>query len=858
MLQPTRLISTPFAQEGEKTEIQNVTGEFDNSATYRLGFPPLTMQSIRLGGKPPKGTDFNGVLFDITENISFLCKGGRYQYNAGLSTLIGGYPEGSNLLLDDNVTEVVSTVAGNQNNPNTNMTGWILKPNKTTAVNVADASGETQQQVNYNGGSKWHSRVGGYQENERAVLDNGNIVKSTVDGNTNDPNVDMTGWVKTNSASQIVDESGLSQQEINNALKIEETFFYTPAEDNTASLVSLMSTHSNIIIPDLGVDCILSDNVLIPDGVSVEIRGIVRQQTSGREIASSSITSNFPLFKMSSNSTIKTSGDGKILSYYEAIQAVGAALDGVMSIKNPAIDVNCECISIDEGYGQFSGIVTYATENLDLGNSKAVGYGKKPTWDAANNQMVYGGYHGFCIYLSQGVRGNITALQNGGNGVFVFACNDNYLDVNAHYNGLSGFQIAPSDASWYKCGGIVKVHATNNYADGFDVRWTGAGRVSLGNLVVETNCENNGFFENDKTKPTQDGSGISTFAFVKDAIILPSTSKDSAGAGLYIQGCENIKSAGRSVATVYTAKEGLFIGDSCSNIDVDLDVTTRGTALSFGGGQQLSNITVNGTYKSLSGRGIIVADSTQYNDVNVRAEISSGANLDVYLAGKVNFDGSKFVNEFGGSYFVTGQTGSMRNTSGEFSSGGITADFLAYPDFTGVNYNSVSGTALNLKRCTHPTISGNLYSTSGVALSLEGAGSDFTNNVHLHNLRLKSVSGKALRSISTIGIFDEGGVKIEGATEISGAGITSTITAFNINTSWPVGSVLAGETKTATYAQLGAKVGAIAHVALSSGSKGGLLYAEVMNNNYVNVVFKNITGATIELGNPNVKIQICN
>lgn len=198
MLQPTRLISTPFAQEGEKTEIQNVTGEFDNSATYRLGFPPLTMQSIRLGGKPPKGTDFNGVLFDITENISFLCKGGRYQYNAGLSTLIGGYPEGSSLLLDDNVTEVVSTVAGNQNNPNIDMTGWILKPNKTTAVNVADASGETQQQVNYNGGSKWHSRVGGYLENERTVLDNGDIVKSTVDGNTNDPNVDMTGWVFAN------------------------------------------------------------------------------------------------------------------------------------------------------------------------------------------------------------------------------------------------------------------------------------------------------------------------------------------------------------------------------------------------------------------------------------------------------------------------------------------------------------------------------------------------------------------------------------------------------------------------------------------------------------------------------------
>ena len=195
MLQPTRLISTPFAQEGEKTEIQNVTGEFDNSATYQLGFPPLTMQSIRLGGKPPKGTDFNGILFDITENISFLCKGGRYQYNAGLSTLMGGYPEGSNLLLDDNVTEVVSTINSNQNNPNTDMTGWTFKPNRTTAEYVLDASGETQQQVNYSGGAKWYSRVGGYQENERVVLTNGDIVKSAVNGNTNDPNVNMTGWV---------------------------------------------------------------------------------------------------------------------------------------------------------------------------------------------------------------------------------------------------------------------------------------------------------------------------------------------------------------------------------------------------------------------------------------------------------------------------------------------------------------------------------------------------------------------------------------------------------------------------------------------------------------------------------------
>lgn len=53
---------------------------------------------------------------------------------------------------------------------------------------------------------------------ERVQLNNGDIVKSTIDGNTNDPNVNMTGWVKVNSAGQIWDISGKNQQEINTNL----------------------------------------------------------------------------------------------------------------------------------------------------------------------------------------------------------------------------------------------------------------------------------------------------------------------------------------------------------------------------------------------------------------------------------------------------------------------------------------------------------------------------------------------------------------------------------------------------------------------------------------------------------------
>ena len=62
----------------------------------------------------------------------------------------------------------------------------------------------------------YESKTGGYALNERVHLENGDIVKSTVANNIVDPNVNMTGWVKVNAATQIFDESGLSQQDINN------------------------------------------------------------------------------------------------------------------------------------------------------------------------------------------------------------------------------------------------------------------------------------------------------------------------------------------------------------------------------------------------------------------------------------------------------------------------------------------------------------------------------------------------------------------------------------------------------------------------------------------------------------------
>lgn len=63
------------------------------------------------------------------------------------------------------------------------------------------------------------AKIGGYPLNSRLALSTGEIVVSTIPNNTNNPNLDMTGWVLDNAASQIIDASGKTQQDINNTQK---------------------------------------------------------------------------------------------------------------------------------------------------------------------------------------------------------------------------------------------------------------------------------------------------------------------------------------------------------------------------------------------------------------------------------------------------------------------------------------------------------------------------------------------------------------------------------------------------------------------------------------------------------------
>lgn len=127
-MEPKRLTKA-FAEEGLKNSIPNDADESTpaNAATYKKGFPAVTMTPIAVGGQPPSGKDMNGILHELSSHISYMNKGGQYKFDADFCEDIGGYDIGAIVLSDDGMTEYINTVANNKTNPNaTGSVGWKI------------------------------------------------------------------------------------------------------------------------------------------------------------------------------------------------------------------------------------------------------------------------------------------------------------------------------------------------------------------------------------------------------------------------------------------------------------------------------------------------------------------------------------------------------------------------------------------------------------------------------------------------------------------------------------------------------------------------------------------------------------
>jgi hypothetical protein len=119
---PTNL-TKPFADSAGAGYVRTVPEPSQISitpgaASLTDGFPPLNFLDSTAGGVPMSGQDLNGILKILSQHIAFAGSGGKYRFDAALSTAIGGYPVGTVLQNDAGTQEYINNTAGNTTNFN--------------------------------------------------------------------------------------------------------------------------------------------------------------------------------------------------------------------------------------------------------------------------------------------------------------------------------------------------------------------------------------------------------------------------------------------------------------------------------------------------------------------------------------------------------------------------------------------------------------------------------------------------------------------------------------------------------------------------------------------------------------------
>lgn len=142
--------AVPFAESGSKNTIPVASqiGVQPGLASFTDGFPPLTMTPLAAGGIPPRGQDFNGILYFLSAAARWQQAGGSYSYDSAFATAIGGYPKGAVLLAADGQGFWLSAVDSNTANPDTGGAGWV----PAFTYGVAAVAGLTNANVTLSAG----------------------------------------------------------------------------------------------------------------------------------------------------------------------------------------------------------------------------------------------------------------------------------------------------------------------------------------------------------------------------------------------------------------------------------------------------------------------------------------------------------------------------------------------------------------------------------------------------------------------------------------------------------------------------------------------------------------------------------
>ncbi|EHV4436286.1 tail fiber protein [Salmonella enterica] len=193
----------PFGINGQREPLLPTTPAGDNTASYELGFPPITMILKSAGGLPPKGQDMNQILFELSSLTRWFSAGALNTFDSSFSGVIGGYPAGSLLWSNDGTKIFVNTVNDNTGDPNTGASGWV---ELLTYIGIKNAS-TTQKGIV----SLTSSRVSGSETiaaTANAVAQNYNDIIA-LQGKTVDASVTQKGIVQLTS-SRVSDSESIA------------------------------------------------------------------------------------------------------------------------------------------------------------------------------------------------------------------------------------------------------------------------------------------------------------------------------------------------------------------------------------------------------------------------------------------------------------------------------------------------------------------------------------------------------------------------------------------------------------------------------------------------------------------------
>ena len=143
MANPAIMLYVPFALNGTRNTIQvdRQSGQSEQDATIKGGFPNITMIPQSSGGLAPNGEDFNGIFYLLSADTVHRQSGIQIQYDAEYAKNIGGYAKGSILQSTSLNKSYISTADNNLTDPDSSSSAnWSIYAGSGAVKNATSST----------------------------------------------------------------------------------------------------------------------------------------------------------------------------------------------------------------------------------------------------------------------------------------------------------------------------------------------------------------------------------------------------------------------------------------------------------------------------------------------------------------------------------------------------------------------------------------------------------------------------------------------------------------------------------------------------------------------------------------------